>query len=68
MDEKMDKGPGSQMSAPAIRSEIDRKLHCLAGPAHSGVSAPVERPRDADAKAKGYGSGGQKQRTIRFGV
>ncbi len=53
MDKKTAKGPGSQMSAPAIRSRIDRKLHRLAKPAHSGVSAPAERPRDAKAEAGG---------------
>ncbi len=53
MDEKTAKGPGSQMSAPAIRSGIDRKLHRLARAAHSGVSAPAERPRDAEAEAGG---------------
>ncbi len=51
MDEKTAKGPGSQMSAPAIRSGIDQKLHRLARPAHSGVSAPAEKPRDAEAEA-----------------
>ncbi len=60
------------MSAPAIRSEIDRKLHCLARPAHSGVSAPAERLRDveaeaggqrpADAEVGGLRSGGLKSR------
>ncbi len=49
----MAKGPGSQMSAPAIRSGIDRKLHHLARPAHSGVSALAERPRDVEAEAGG---------------
>ncbi len=65
MDEKTAKGPGSQMSAPAIQSRIDRKLHRLARPAHSGVSAPAERPRDAEAEAGGQRpanteAGGQK--------
>ncbi len=70
MDEKTAKGPGSLMSAPAIRSGIDRKLHRLARPAHSGVSAPAERLRDAeaevggqrpaDAEARGLRSGGQR--------
>ncbi len=56
------------MSALAIRSGIDRKLHRLARPAHSGVSVPAERPRDveteaggqrpADAEARGLRSGG----------
>ncbi len=30
-----------------------RKLHCLAGPVHLGVSAPAERPRDTEVKAGG---------------
>ncbi len=50
MDEKIAKGPRSQMSAPAIRSKIDRKLHCLAGLAHSGLSALAEWPRDIKAR------------------
>ncbi len=47
-----------------------RKLHHLARPAHFGVSAPAERPRDAevevggqrpaDAEAEGQRSGSQK--------
>ncbi len=40
-----------------------RKLHYLAGPAHLGVSAPVERPRDAEAEAGGprpADAGGQR--------
>ncbi len=53
VDEKMAKGPGSQMSAPAIRSGIDWKLHCLARPAHSGVSTPAKRPRDVEVEAGG---------------
>ncbi len=53
MDEKTAKGSGSQMSAPAIRSGIDRKLHRLTRPAHSGVSAPAKRPRDVKAEAGG---------------
>ncbi len=53
MDEKTAKKPGFQMSAPTIRSGIDRKLHRLAKPVHSGVSAPAERPRDAKAEARG---------------
>ncbi len=62
MDEKTAKGPGSQMSALAIRSEIDRKLHRLARPAHSGVSAPAERSRDVEAEA-----GGQRPTDIEVG-
>ncbi len=53
MDEKTVKRPGSQMSAPAIRSGIDRKLHRLARPVYSGVSAPAERLRDAEAEVGG---------------
>ncbi len=37
-----------------------RKLHCLARPTHLGVSAPVEKPRDADEKTGGLRLGGQK--------
>ncbi len=47
-----------------------RKLHCLARPAHLGVSAPAKRPRDAeveaggrrpaDAETEGQRSGGQR--------
>ncbi len=51
MDEKTTKGPSSQMSASAIRSGIDQKLHRLARPMHLGVLASVERPRDAEAEA-----------------
>ncbi len=39
------------MSAPAIGNRIDRKLHCFARPALSGVSAPAKRSRDAEAEA-----------------
>ncbi len=48
----MAKGPGSLMSAPAIRSKIDRKLHRFARPAYSGVSAPAERSRDVEAEGQ----------------
>ncbi len=58
------------MSAPAIRSGIDRKLYRLSRSAHLGLSAPVERPMDveaerggqrsADAEAGGLRSGGQR--------
>ncbi len=47
-----------------------RKLHRLAGPTHFGVSAPADRPRDAeveaggqrpaDTEAKSQRSGGQR--------
>ncbi len=30
-----------------------RKLHCLAGPAHLGLSAPAKRPKDAEVEARG---------------
>ncbi len=53
MDEKTAKRPGSQMSAPAIRSGIDYKLYRLTRPAYSGVSAPTKRPRDAEAEVGG---------------
>ena len=90
MDEKTAKKPDSQMLALAglildtwlLRKQLghQRKLHRLAGPAHSGVSAPAERPRDADAEAGGQRpadaeAGGHRsaaraggQRRIRFGV
>ncbi len=77
MDEKTAKGPGSQMSAPAIRSGIDWKLHRLARPMHSGVSTPAERPRDAkaevggqrpaDVEARGLRSGGQRGQESELG-
>ncbi len=67
MDEKTAKGPGSQMSVPAIRSGIDRKLHRLARPAHSGVSAPAERPRDAEAEARGQKPANAKAGGLRSG-
>ncbi len=64
----MAKGLGSQMSAPAIQSGIDRKLHRLARPAYSGVLVLAEKLRDvkveaggqrpADAKIEGLRSGG----------
>ncbi len=65
------------MSAPTIRSGIDRKLHSLARPAHSGVSVLAERLRDAevevggqksaDAKAGGLRSGGLSSEGLRSG-
>ncbi len=62
---------GEKMGRPySHRVVASRKLHCLAGPAHFGVSAPAERPRDveaevrgqrpADAEAGGLRSGGQR--------
>ncbi len=41
------------MSAPAIWSGIDRKLHRFARPAYSGVSAPAEKSRDVEAETGG---------------
>ncbi len=41
------------MSAPAIQSGIDRKLHRLASLMHSGVSALAKRPRDVKAETRG---------------
>ncbi len=41
------------MSALAIQSGIDWKLHYLARPAHSEVLALVERPKDVEAEAGG---------------
>ncbi len=67
MDEKTAKGPGSQMSAPAIRSGIDWKLHRLAKPAHSGVSAPSERLRDVEAEAGGQRPTDAEARGLRLG-
>ncbi len=72
MDEKTAKRPGSQMSVPAIRSGIDRKLHRLARPAHSGVLAPAERSRDAEAEAGGQRpadaeAGGLRSGSLRSG-
>ncbi len=72
MDEKTAKGPGFQLSAPTIRSGIDRKLHRLARPADSGVSTPTERPRDAEAEARGQRSadaeaGGLRSGSLRSG-
>ncbi len=53
MDEKPAKGSGSQTSAPTIQSRIDWKLHCLAKPAHLGVSAPANWSRDVEEEARG---------------
>ncbi len=60
------------MSAPAIRSGIDQKLHRLARPVYSGVSAPAERPRDVEAKAGGQKlaeaeAGGQRPADVEAG-
>ncbi len=35
------------------RVVASKKLHCLAGPAYFGVSAPAERPRDTEVEAGG---------------
>ncbi len=67
MDEKAAKRPGSQMSAPAIRSKIDRKLHCLAKPVHSGVSALVEKLKDAKAEVEGQRPAGAEAKGRRLG-
>ncbi len=50
------------MSAPAIWSGIDWKLHCLARPVHSGVLAPAERPSDVEVEI-----GGQRQAVAKTG-
>ncbi len=41
----------SNVSISFIQSRIDWKLHHLAGPAHSGVSALAERLRDVEVEA-----------------
>ncbi len=55
------------MSALAIQSGIDRKLHGLTRPAHSGVSAPTERSRDAEAEAGGQRPADAEARDLRSG-
>ncbi len=67
MDEKMAKGPSSQMLAPAIQSGIDRKLHRLTSPAHSGVSAPVKRPRNVEVEAEGQKPADTESGGLRLG-
>ncbi len=42
---------------------VSRKLYCLAGPAHLGVSAPAESLRDAEIEIRGprpADAGGQR--------
>ncbi len=62
---------GEKTARPCSHGVVaSRKLHRLTGPAHFGVSAPAERPRDAevevggqrpaDAEAEGQRSGGQR--------
>ncbi len=62
---------GEKMARPGSHRVVaSKKLHRLAGPTHFGVSAPAERPRDAeveaggqrpaDAEAEGQRSGGQR--------
>ncbi len=65
VDEKKAKRSLLSDASTSIRSGIDRKLHRLAGPVHSGVSAPAERPRDIEVEAGGQRpadaeAGGQK--------
>ncbi len=50
MDERTAKGLDFKMPVSAIRSQVNRKLYRLAGPAYSGVLALVESPRDAEAE------------------
>ncbi len=60
---------GEKTARPGFHGVVvSRKLHCLARPAHFGVSAPAEMPRDkeieagsqrpANAEAEGQRSGG----------
>ncbi len=45
---------GEKMARPSSHGVVaSRKLHCLAEPAHFGVSAPAERPRDVKVEAGG---------------
>ncbi len=67
MDEKTAKGPGSQMSALAIQSGIDRKLHHLVRPAYSGVSALAERPRDVEVEVEGQKLADAEAGSLRLG-
>ncbi len=68
MDKKRAKEPNSQMLVPALLFEAglildtrllqkqlshQQKLYCLAGPAHLGVLAIVEKARDVDAEVRG---------------
>ncbi len=72
VDEKTAKGSGSQISAIAIRSGIDWKLHCLARPMHSRMSTLVEKPRDIEVKVGGQRPvdaevGGPRSRGLNLG-
>ncbi len=69
---------GEKTDRPCSHGVVaSRKLHRLTGPAHFGVSAPAERPRDAkeeaggqklaDAEAKGQRSGGQRDQESESG-
>ncbi len=69
---------GEKTARPCSHGVVaSRKLHRLAGPAHFGVSAPVERPRDAkdgaggqrpaDVEAEGQRSGGQRDQESESG-
>ncbi len=45
---------GEKTARPGSHGVVaSRKLHCLAGPAHLGVSAPAERPKDAEVETGG---------------
>ncbi len=55
------------MSAPAIQSGIDRKLHCLARPMPLGMLAPIERPRDVEAEVGGQRLADAEARDLRSG-
>ncbi len=64
---------GEKTARPGSHGVVaSRKLHRLAGPAHLGVSAPTERPRDAEAEVEGSrpaDAGGQRsesQRDLEF--
>ncbi len=62
---------GEKTARPCFHGVVaSKKLHRFTGPAHFGVSAPAERPKDveveaggqrpADAEAKGQRSGDQR--------
>ncbi len=52
---------GEKTARPCSHGVVaSRKLHRLAGPTHFGVSAPAERPRDAEVEVEGQRSGGQR--------
>ncbi len=69
---------GEKTARPCFHGVVaSKKLHRLAGPAHFGVSAPAERPRDAevevggqslaDAEAEDQRSGGQRDQESESG-